>query len=45
MPKKNHNSELVNQALKRRIRELEAENKLLEKTLDTSQMIFRLEEN
>ena len=45
MPKKNHNMHLVNQTLQKRIRELEIENKLLEKALDAHQMIFRIEEN
>ena len=45
LPKERHHSQLVNQALKQRIRELEIEVKLLEKALDTNQMIFRIEEN
>lgn len=45
MPRKGHHDELVNQALKQRIRELEAEVKLLERTLDNQQMIVRIEEN
>lgn len=45
MPKaKHHSGELV-RTLKQRIRELEQETKLLEKALDSQQMIFRISEN
>lgn len=45
LPKGRNHNQLVFQALKQKIRELETEVKLLEKALDTQQMIFRLEEN
>lgn len=45
LPRKGHHTELVNQALKLRIRELEQEVKLLEKALTDNQAIFRIEEN
>jgi len=45
MPKGKHSFALHLEALKQRIRELEVENKLLEKALDNSQMIFKVFEN
>lgn len=45
LSKGKHHYNLLLNALKERIRELETENKLLEKALDNSQMIFRIEEN
>ena len=45
LPRGKHHSGLMVNALKQRIRELEAEVKLLEKALDQNQMIFRFEEN
>lgn len=45
LPKGKHHYAMYLQGLKLRIRELEAENKLLEKALEQSQMIFRIEEN
>lgn len=45
LPKGEHHFAMHMEALKQRIRELEAENKLLEKALDESQMIFKISEN
>ncbi len=45
MPKRGHTQALHFDALKQHVRELEAEVKLLEKALDSSQMIFRIEDN
>ena len=45
MPKRKHTIVFHLEALQHRIRELEIENKLLEKALGAGQMIFRLEEN
>lgn len=45
IPKGKHHFNMHLEAFKQRIRELEAENKLLEKALDESQMIFKISEN
>ena len=45
LPRSGHHNQLVAQALKQRIRELETEVKLLEKSLEAQQLIFRIEEN
>lgn len=45
MPKGEHHSKLLDQSLKKRIRELEVEVKLLEKALEANQLIFNIGEN
>lgn len=45
LPRGKHHNQLVAQALKERIRELEVDVKLLEKALDSAQLIFRVTEN
>jgi len=45
MPRGKHSQSFHMEVLKQRIRELESENKLLEKALESSQMIFKISEN
>jgi len=45
LPRRKHHSKMIELALKQRIRELEAEVKIVEEALDNRQAIFRISEN